>query len=60
MKEREVKATVEIRDFPGLVTFVDPTDTRPGAARVQVNLTSVPIGQLTQRPGLVRVSFESE
>lgn len=49
---------VSIRDFPGLVTNMDPDDIKMGAAQVQVNVTSSRPAALEVRPGFRVVSFE--
>lgn len=49
---------VDARDFPGMMTNVDPLDIPEGAARVQVNLTSDRPGELAVRPGAKQVAFE--
>lgn len=54
------KASTQIRDFPGWVLYADPRDFQPGTARVLTNLVCLPLGQLNQRPGLVKVTFESD
>lgn len=50
---------VVINSFPGLQTNVDPNDKQPGAAEKQVNVTSVKPGQLSQRGGMRRITFEN-
>lgn len=52
------KEKVEIRDFPGLASRVDPNDVLPGAATVQINVTCVTPGALSVRGGLRPVQFE--
>lgn len=59
MAERE-RVRVEARDFPGLMPQADPTDLPPGAAQVQVNVTSHVPGELRSRPGLALVTFEED
>lgn len=49
---------VEIRDFPGLVLNIDPTDLKAGAAEEQVNITSSRPATLEVRPGFRVVRFE--
>jgi hypothetical protein len=58
MPERRPPPSVELKDFPGLVTKADPDDEAPGAARVQTNVTSQTPGQLRVRGGLRQVLFE--
>lgn len=57
---KPAKEAVEINDFPGLATRIDPDDTRPGTAQDQVNLSSLVLGQLRSRPGVKVVTFEEE
>jgi len=52
------KQTVELRDFPGLITNMDPNDLPPGAAQVQINIVSVVAGELQVRQGIKEVKFE--
>ena len=59
MAERP-KARVEMVDFPGIVTAVDPRDMPPGAALEQVNMQSSKIGQLETRPGFRPVTFDED
>jgi len=49
---------VEIREWPGLITNVDPRDIPPGAAEIQVNATVVVPAELQVRLGLREVTFE--
>lgn len=50
--------SVEIRDFLGLMTRLDPYNEPPGGARVQINLTCVTPGDLRLRAGMREVTFE--
>ena len=52
------KQSVELRDFPGLVTNLDPHDLPPGAAQVQINVVSIVSGELQVRLGIKEVTFE--
>lgn len=54
------KVSVEIRDFPGLVTRIDPDDLTPGAGREQLNVQSHHPSQLRVRPGYRPLSFEED
>lgn len=54
------RATVEIMDFTGLITNANIIDLPPGAAEVQVNATSVKMGELQVRLGMREVAFDSE
>lgn len=56
----KVKAKVEIREFPGLATTVDPDDMPPGAAEIQVNVGAGTYGSLECRSGYAQVSFDNE
>lgn len=53
------KEKVEIRDFPGLASDLDPQDIGPGAAEEQVNVTSDVTGELNVRLGYRQLSFEA-
>lgn len=57
--DRLPRASVEIRDFPGLVNNGDPSDLPPGAAIEQVNVTSQTPGELAVRRGYRDVRFEA-
>lgn len=59
MDTKRPKASVNIPDFPGLITNVDPRDTPPGAAEVQVNICCIRQSVLIVRGGLRQVTFES-
>ena len=52
------KQTMELRDFPGLMTNVDPHDLPPGSAQVQINVVSIVAGELQVRQGIKEVQFE--
>lgn len=54
------KSMVEIKNFPGLATSVDPHDRPPGASQVQTNLQSTQSGELRVRRGYRKVSFEDD
>lgn len=56
---QEARQGVEARDFPGLMTALDPTDLPPGGAVVQENVISDE-GGLRTRPGVSKVTFEEE
>lgn len=49
---------VEIGDFNGLVTAVNPKDSEPGMAEEQVNACSLRQGELQCRAGYRAVSFD--
>lgn len=51
-------ATVEIKDFPGMVTESDEHDLAPGASPEQVNILSEDIGRMRSREGFRLCSFE--
>lgn len=53
-------ASVELRSFPGMTTDVDPNDVAPGAAELQLNITSDEPGKLIARRGIREVSFDPE
>lgn len=52
-------AVVEIADFVGLVSDMDPDDIPDGAAQVMVNLTVTRPGEMASRGGLRRLTFDS-
>lgn len=54
------RPTVEINDFPGMLSNIDARDLPNGAAESQVNVTSVVAGELRSRLGMREVTFESE
>jgi hypothetical protein len=51
--------TVQISDFPGLITNVDHHDLPDGAADIQTNVVCQSVGQIVTRKGYREVSFES-
>lgn len=53
------RGQVAIRDFPGLMTNVDPLDIPDGSAREQSNLVSSKPGELRVRPGATLVTFDT-
>lgn len=57
---KEPKANVELKDFPGLITRIDPHDLAHGAARVQINATCIQPAALTVRPGYREIKYEAE
>lgn len=52
------KPVLEMNDFPGMLSGVDPRDIPSGAAEEQVNLTCVVMGQMDVRAGIKEVVFE--
>lgn len=54
------RTSVELMDFPGLVTDVDPIDFEPGMAQDQVNAVSIVRGELQVRRGYRQVQFEND
>lgn len=50
---------VEIRDFGGFVTAMDPHDLPPGESQEQVNATSVRPGELRVRGGFRVLRFDA-
>lgn len=58
MKQGSGNNTVLDR-FPGMVDAADPNDLPPGAAQVQINLSSAVPGELRSRTGYLPVTFES-
>lgn len=54
------RAVVEIRDFPGLGTAIDPEDLPPGSSTIQTNATSEVAGELRVRAGYQIIVFEEE
>lgn len=53
------RRTVKISDFGGLINNQDTMDLPPGAASIQVNVTSEIPGLLRVRKGTQKVSFEN-
>lgn len=51
--------SVEIMDFPGMITNLDERDLPPGAASEQVNVCSLIGGELQVRRGIREVTFEA-
>lgn len=49
---------VELKDFAGLVTNLDPDDLTPGSAQEQTNAMSDRAAMLETRPGYLVVKFE--
>lgn len=52
------RAKVEINDFSGLLSHGDPNDIPPGAAQVQLNVSSRTPGELRSRPAWEFLNFE--
>lgn len=50
---------IDVSDFPGEINNVDKSDLPPGAAQVQINLTSRVVGELAVRRGFRFCSFDS-
>lgn len=48
-----------LNQFPGMVDAADPNDLPPGAAQVQINLSSAKPGEMRTRLGFLPVSFEA-
>lgn len=57
---QESRIGVDLREFPGLMTQVEPHDTPPGAASEQVNAQSARDGSLVVRGGVKAVTFEED
>lgn len=57
---KEPRAQLEIADFSGMASNVDPTDVQPGVSRLQVNVHSIRRGELAIRRGLRELSFDEE
>lgn len=54
-----VQAAVEVMQFQGLATNVDPTDRPPGLAVEQKNVTSQTPGELRIRRGIRKLTFKN-
>ena len=56
------RSTLQIADWPGLVTNSGPTSSGspPGAAAEQVNLINNVPGEMAARPGYRKVQYDSE
>lgn len=50
---------VKVNDFPGMANNVDPMDLPPGAASLQINVTSQTPGRLESRKGYQIVKYEN-
>ena len=57
---QEARTAVEIRDFRGMSSILDPHDLPPGVSRVQVNVTATRMGELNVRRGLREVNYDAE
>jgi hypothetical protein len=55
---KDEESRVEIRDFGGFVTAMDPHDLPPGVSQEQVNATSVRPGELRVRGGFRVLRFD--
>lgn len=60
MAQQKPQSRVEMRDFAGLVTNVDPSDVRPGTAREQINVMSARPAMLEVRQGYQPVQYEDQ
>lgn len=62
MAEPVSRATVQVTDWPGLLTNTGPMagDGPPGSAGEQVNLKVNVPGQMASRAGLRKVQFDDE
>lgn len=61
MAEPVSRATVQIQDWPGLVTNTGPmSGGQPGSAVEQTNLRCNVPGELSARPGFRKVQFDEE
>jgi hypothetical protein len=54
------QGTVDIRDFRGMASNVDPSDLQPGFSTKQVNVEARKRGLLEVRRGLREMTFDSE
>lgn len=52
------RASVELKDFPGMVDSVAGEDVPEGATEVQVNLVCTKMGEISTRRGYRVVTFE--
>jgi hypothetical protein len=53
------RGVIILEDFPGLMSNIDPFDSPPGAASIQVNACSILLGELRVRSGYRELKFES-
>jgi hypothetical protein len=58
MSKPSPKASVELKDFAGMVNAAADEDLPPGATRAQVNVMSLKAGELDTRQGYRVVTFE--
>jgi hypothetical protein len=56
---KEPRAQVDVKDFAGLLTNVDPDDVPTGAAQKQVNVVCITLGELQVRGGYREVTFDA-
>lgn len=56
---REERNLLVIDNFPGMIDAADPNDLPPGAAQVQINLSSAKPGELRTRGGYLPVTFQA-
>ena len=54
------RTAVDIRDFRGMASNVDPNDFQPGFSEVQINVNGFKRGELQVRRGLREIEFEGE
>lgn len=56
---QQSRQTVTMRDFPGLLSEIDPLDLSSGGARIQTNLQCAP-GSMEVRGGIKNLQFEDD
>ena len=57
---RKSEGTVEIRDFQGMASNIDPTDVTPGVSQLQINVNGNQRGKLEVRLGLRELVYDTE
>jgi hypothetical protein len=51
---------IKVRDFVGMASNIDPTDIKPGASQLQVNVNGYQRGTLEVRLGLREITYDTE
>jgi hypothetical protein len=54
------QVVLNIRDFLGMASSVDPTDIKPGVSQLQVNVNGYHRGKLEVRLGLRELEYDTE
>lgn len=54
------ESAVQMRQFLGMASNVDPRDLKPGVSQVQINVAVIRPGELVVRRGLRELTFDSD